>query len=151
MTVHREWRRGEYVLDTDPERLDLTVIHGWLAGPYWSPGMPRATVERAVAISLCFGVRRGEAQVGFARVVTDFATFAWVCDVFVLEVERGRGLASWMIECMRATPELQGLRRWILATRDAHAVYARHGFTSLAAPERWMDVRAPSDLYSRGT
>lgn len=145
----REWQRGEYRVGTDTGELDLDVIHGFLATAYWSQGIPRAIVERSIANSMCFGLFRGRVQVGFARVVTDFATFAWVCDVFVLEPERGKGLASWMIECVRSAPELQGLRRWNLITRDAHRVYARHGFAALAAPDRWMEIRAPSDFYTR--
>ena len=138
-----EWTRGEYTVSSDPGRLDLDVIHGFLVGAYWSTGVPRAVVERAVAHSLCFGVYAGAAQVGFARVITDRATFAYLADVFILEPYRGQGLARWLMECIEAHPDLQGLRRWLLATRDAHGLYAGVGFTPLAAPERWMERRLP--------
>jgi GNAT superfamily N-acetyltransferase len=140
---HHEWLRGEHRVSTDPAEIQLDVVHGFLATSYWAEGVPRETVARSIAGSLPFGLYRGANQVGFARVVTDRATFAWVCDVFVLEEERGRGLARWMLECARATPELQGLRRWLLATRDAHALYASLGFVPLAAPERWMEIATP--------
>src|SRR5262249_900780 len=127
MTLH-EWRRDAYVISTDRARQQLDVIQGFLARSYWSPAIPREVVHRALEPSLPFGVFHGDEQVGYARVVTDQATFAWICDVFVIEEHRGRGLSKWLIECVRATPELQGLRRWLLATRDAHGLYARFGF-----------------------
>ena len=142
------WRRGEYEISTDPDRIDLDVVHGWLAGSYWAAGIPRETVARSIAGSLCFGIHRGARQVGFARVVSDRATFAWLGDVFVLEEERGRGLAGWLMECVLAHPDLQGLRRFLLATRDAHALYAKHGFAPLAAPERFMERHDPR-VYAR--
>lgn len=147
MTIH-EWRRGEYTVSTDRARLQPAVIHGYLARSYWSAEIPLETLERALDHSLNFGLYARDTQVGFTRVVTDQATFAWICDVFVLEEERGRGLSKWLIECVRATPELAGLRRWLLATRDAHGLYARFGFTPLAAPERWMEIADPQ-IYRR--
>lgn len=142
------WRRGELEISTDPARIDLDRVHGWLAGSYWAAGIPRQTVVRSIAGSLCFGIYRGARQVGFARVVSDRATFAWLGDVFVLEEERGQGLAGWLMECVLAHPDLQGLRRFLLATRDAHALYARSGFKPLAAPERFMERHDPR-VYAR--
>ena len=128
-------------IDTDKRRLDLDVIHGFLSASYWSPDVPRETVRRAIENSLCFGVYIGAAQVGFARVITDLATFAYLADVFVLEAYRGRGLSKRLMDAIVSHPQLQGLRRWMLITRDAHGLYARYGFTPLAAPDRFMERR----------
>ena len=137
-----------YEIDDDPARLDLDVVHGFVTGSYWAGGVPRDVVARSVANSLNLGLYRNESQVGFTRAVTDRATFAWVCDVFVLPGHRGRGLAHWMIETLRAHPDLAGLRRFMLATADAHQVYADCGFTSLGDPDRYMEIhRSPADLY----
>ena len=138
------------VVDDDPARLDMEVIHGFLANAYWSQGIPRETVERAVRNSLCFGLYEGDRQVGFARVVTDRATFAYLADVFVLESHRGRGLSKLLVAEILGHPSLQGLRRWVLATRDAHSLYAQYGFKALSAPERFMELHDP-DVYRRGT
>jgi GNAT superfamily N-acetyltransferase len=144
-----EWRRETFTITTDPARLDVDVIHGFLTGSYWAAGIPRATMQRAIEGSLNFGVFEGDAQVGYARVVTDRATFAYLADVFVIERLRGRGLGAWLMEVVTSHPELQGLRRWVLATRDAHRLYARFGFKPLAAPERLMERHDP-DVYLRG-
>lgn len=141
-----EARHGPFTLTTDRSRLDVGVIHGFLSRSYWAPNIPEAVVRRAIEGSLCFGVYEEERQVGFGRVVTDYATFAWISDVFVLELWRGRGLARWMVECMRAHEDLAGIRRWTLATRDAHAVYRSCGFRPLASPEWFMEIVA-SDPY----
>jgi GNAT superfamily N-acetyltransferase len=133
-------------ISTDRGRLDVGAVHAWLKETYWSPGLPREVLERALANSLCFGAYEGTRQVGFARVVTDRATFAWVCDVFVVESHRRRGIADALLVAMKSHPELQGLRRWSLATRDAHALYRRHGFEPLADPTRAMEIRRP-DVY----
>jgi GNAT superfamily N-acetyltransferase len=133
-------------IDSDKSRLQLEVIHRFLADSYWSKGIPMDIVRRAVEGSICFGAYDGPRQVGFARVVTDGATFAYLADVFVVDSHRGRGLASRLMEAVLSHPQLQGLRRWILATRDAHGLYARHGFTPLAAPERFMERHDP-DIY----
>ena len=133
-------------ISTDLERLDLDVIHGFLRTSYWSAGLPREVLERAIRGSLNFGAYEGRRLVGFARVVTDRATFAWVCDVFVVEDRRRRGIADALMAAVRAHPELQGLRRWSLATRDAHALYRRHGFEPLADPSCAMEIRRP-DVY----
>jgi GNAT superfamily N-acetyltransferase len=137
---------GGIDISTDPSRLDVDTVHAWLRETYWSAGLPRDVLERALKNSLCFGAYEGDRQVGFARVVTDRATFAWVCDVFVAESHRRRGVADAMLVAMKGHPELQGLRRWSLATRDAHALYRRHGFEPLADSTRAMEIRRP-DVY----
>jgi GNAT superfamily N-acetyltransferase len=124
---------------TDPARIDRDLVHGFLAASYWSKGIPREVFERSLANALCFSLYDGAAQVGFARVVTDRATFAYLADVFVLQAHRGRGLSKVIMEAVVAHPDLQGLRRWVLATRDAHGLYARYGFTPLAEPARFME------------
>jgi GNAT superfamily N-acetyltransferase len=139
-------QRGDVHLSTDRARLDLDVVHGFLTASYWSPGIPRETVARAIAASLCFSLYRDDAQIGFARFVTDGATFAYLADVFVLPEHRGQGLASWMIGAALTHPALTGLRRILLATRDAHPVYAPHGFKPLERPERFMEIARP-DIY----
>jgi len=146
-----ESRRGEFLISTDRARLDLDVIHGFLTNCYWAKGIPRDVVARSIEHSLCFGIYHelGSApslQVGFARVITDFATIAYLGDVFVIDAYRGRGLSKWMMECITQHPQLQGLRRWILLTRDAHGLYSDFGFTSLKAPERYMELHRP-DIY----
>jgi GNAT superfamily N-acetyltransferase len=123
------WSRGEYVISTDPSRLDLDVLHRFLSEEaYWSPGVSREVVARSIEGSLNFGLYHHDAQVGFARVVTDYATFAWLADVFVLDEHRGRGLGKWLVEIVLTHPELRDLRRWILGTADAHTLYERFGF-----------------------
>jgi N-acetylglutamate synthase-like GNAT family acetyltransferase len=138
-------RLGEFTISCDPERLDLDVVHGFLAGEsYWSRGIARDRLERAIRNSLCFGLYDRDSQVGFARVITDRATFAYLCDVFVLESHRGRGLGQWLLETMRTHPDLAGLRRWALLTRDAHPFYERLGWNRPALPEMYMEMVAPS-------
>jgi GNAT superfamily N-acetyltransferase len=136
-------RVNTYDISTDPHRLQLDAIHDYLSRSDWSPGIPKAIVARAIANSTCFGIYLDGAQVGFARVVTDKATFAYLADVYVLEGHRGQGLARRLVERIRAHPELKGLRRFMLATRDAHGLYAQFGFRPLAAPERMMEIRDP--------
>jgi len=143
-----EWRRGEYLITTDPARVDLAVVHGFLSESYWAKGIPLETVRRAVEHSLNFSVYDGARQVGFARVITDYATFAYLGDVFVLETHRGRGLSRWLMEVIVAHPELQGFRRWVLLTRDAHGLYRKVGFKPIAAPERYMELWVP-EVYQR--
>jgi GNAT superfamily N-acetyltransferase len=137
-------RPDGYVRSDNRARLDFAAVHAALAASYWSPGVARETVERAAAGSLAFGLYAptGE-QVGYARVVTDRATFAYLADVYVLDAHRGRGLGRWLVEGVLAHPDLQGLRRWMLATRDAHGLYARLGFTPLPHPERFMQRTDP--------
>ncbi len=143
-----EWTQGDFTITTDPARVDLDVVHGFLKSAYRCEGIPREVVERALAGSINFSLLLGGRQVGFARVVTDRATFAWVGDVFVLESYRGRGLSVWLMRTVMGHPELQGLRRWILATRDAHRLYEKVGFTTLNIPERFMERWQP-DLYKQ--
>jgi GNAT superfamily N-acetyltransferase len=141
----QEWRKGEYTVSDDRARLDMDVIYDFLnESSYWARGRSRERVERCVAHSLPFGVYRDGRQVGFARVVTDYATFAWLADVFVLEEHRGRGLSKWLMEVILGHPELQGFRRWVLATKDAHELYRKFGFIDLHRPERWMERPDPS-------
>ncbi len=138
-----EWRRGEYVLRIDPDDLDVAAIHAYLTRSYWAEGIPLEVVRRSLQHSINFCIVRDGVLAGFGRVVTDRATFAYVGDVFVLEAHRGRGLSKWLMESMVAHPELQGLRRWLLATRDAHGLYSQYGFTPLAKPDRWMERHDP--------
>jgi GNAT superfamily N-acetyltransferase len=135
-----EHRRDHYLISTDKAKLDLGLIYQYLSGQsYWAAGRPWAAVQASIDHSLCFGVYAGEQQVGFARIVTDYATFAWLCDVFVLESHRGRGLGKWLIECVVAHPDLQTVGIFLLATRDAHELYRRYGgFEALSSPEKWM-------------
>jgi GNAT superfamily N-acetyltransferase len=135
-----EHQRGNYVVSTDKARLDVALVHDYLSHTaYWALGRPLTIVQRSIEHSLCFGVYEGEHQVGFARVVTDYATFAWLCDVFVLESHRGLGLGKWLVECIITHPELRGLRAFLLATRDAHELYRRYGdFEAIAMPEKLM-------------
>jgi GNAT superfamily N-acetyltransferase len=135
-------------VDCDQARLDIDVIHGFLSTSYWSEGIERAIVERAVRNSLSFGLYEDGRQVGFARVVTDRTTFAYLADVFVLASHRGRGLGKHLVKAIIEHPELQGLRRWMLATRDAHSLYAQYGFKPLATPPRFMERHDP-DVYKR--
>src|SRR5262245_12036986 len=132
--------RPPYTISTDPARLDLPMITEFLAHSYWAEGIPLDVVERAVKGSLCFGLYEGAHQVGFARCVTDAATFAYLADVFVLDAHRGRGLARWMMEVVMSHPDLQGLRRFSLVTRDAHGAYESFRFTPLVPPEGHMEI-----------
>jgi GNAT superfamily N-acetyltransferase len=166
-----EARRGEFLISTDRARLDLDVIHGFLTNCYWAKGIPREVVARSMEYSLCFGVydetkvesprlakeaRHGApavtqgtlVQVGFARIVSDFATVAYLGDVFILESHRGRGLSKWLMDCIMRHSALQNLRRWILLTGDAHGLYAQFGFTPVNSPERYMELHQP-DVYAR--
>ena len=142
-----EWQREDYVVSDDRKRLDMGVIHGFLSGEsYWAAGVPEAVLARAFAHSLCFGLYKGEQQVGFARVVTDRATYGYLCDVFVDGGERGAGLGKWLVECVLAHPDLQGLRRIALMTRDAHELYKRYGFKPMPDPTRFLEIHNP-DVY----
>ncbi len=148
----QEWRREGFLVTTDPARFDLDVIHGYLRRSYWAEDIPRATAARSIRNSLGFALLAQDPaggaprQIGFARVVSDRATFAWLADVFVLEAWRGRGLSKWLVACVLEHPELQGLRRFTLGTRDAHGLYARFGFAALADPSRAMEIVRP-DVY----
>ncbi len=137
-----EYRRDDYLISTDPTWLDVPFVHGYLSqSTYWAQQRPLAVVEKSLAHSLCFGVylEHSRAQVGFARVVTDRATFAWLCDVFIVDAHRNRGLSKWLVQSVIAHPDLQGVSRLVLATRDAHELYRRYGnFEALPNPEMWM-------------
>jgi GNAT superfamily N-acetyltransferase len=137
---HCSWKRGEFEISTDPARIDFSLVHQFLTNSYWARGVPPEIVRRSIQHSLCFGIYHGAQQVGFARAVTDHATFAYIADVFVTEPYRGRGLAKWLMQCVKSHPELQGLRRWMLATRDAHGLYQQFGFTQLSNPDPWMEI-----------
>lgn len=144
-----EWRRGDYEISDDPARLDVDAVHDFLSNEaYWSPGVPIEVVRKAIDGSLNFGLYASDgAQVGYTRVVTDRATFAWICDVYVLPEHRGGGLSKWLMETVKAYPDLQGLRRWLLATRDAQGLYAQFGFAP-SDPGRLMEIR-DIDIYKR--
>jgi GNAT superfamily N-acetyltransferase len=144
-----QYRQDGFVISTDRARLDLDVVHAFLTGCYWAKGIPRETVARSIQNSLCFGVYEESKQVGFARVISDFATYAYLGDVFILDEYRGRGLGRWLMDCIVRHPDLQGLRRWNLLTRDAHRLYALFGFTLLKTPERYMELHDP-EVYQSG-
>jgi GNAT superfamily N-acetyltransferase len=145
---HQQYSRGEFTISTDPAKLNVAAVHAFLAQSYWAEGIPLSVVERSVRNSLCFGLYDGDAQIGFARVISDLATYAYLGDVYVLEKYRGRGLAKWLMECIQQHPELQGLRRWCLVTRDAHGLYEQFGFTRPARPEGHMEKVEP-DIYKK--
>jgi len=149
MAISTEQYRDEFCVSSDPSRLDIAAIHGFLTSSYWSPGLPMDVLTRAIDGSICFGLFFRDAQVGFARVITDRATFAYLCDVYVLPEYRGRGLARWLMEVVVAHPDLQGLRRFVLVTRDAHGLYEKFGFKPLARPEGYMELHRPN-IYSDG-
>ncbi len=134
-----EFEKDKFIISDDPSRLDIEAICDFLSRAYWADKRPRHLIERSIKHSLNFGVYDGGRQVGFARVVTDHATFAYLCDVFIREDYRGHSLGKWMMECIMAYPDLQGLRRWSLATRDAHGLYQQFGFTELSNPSLWME------------
>jgi GNAT superfamily N-acetyltransferase len=148
-TMTRDVVREEYVISTDPARMDTVAIHAYLSRSYWAAGIPVETVRQALANSLCFGLFHGDSQVGIARVITDCATYAYLCDVYVLESHRGKGLGQWLMQVVTAHPDLQGLRRFSLATRDAHGLYEKFGFTALANPHSHMEIVRPG-LYTGG-
>ena len=134
------WARDGYTVSDDRWRIDRDVVHGFLTESYWASGISREVVERSVRHSLCFGLYRDGVQVGFARVITDHATFAYLADVFVLPAHRGRGLGKWLMECILSHRDLQGLRRFLLGTRDAHGLYSQFGFAPPRRPGIWMEI-----------
>src|ERR1700731_1811904 len=145
--IHEE-KRDAFVITTDPARLDADAIYAYLSRVYWAKTRVRNSVERSLKNSLCFGLYEDTRQIGLARVISDYATFAYLCDVYVLEAYQGKGLGTWLMQVVMAHPDLQGLRRWLLATRDAHGLYRKSGFTPLETPERWMEIltAAPSSI-----
>jgi GNAT superfamily N-acetyltransferase len=145
----QEYRNGQYHISTDRSRLDVGLVHQFLTREFWdTEGVPRAVLERSIGNSLCFGVFDGEQQIGFARVITDQATFAFICDDFIVESHRGRGLGKWLMQCILGHPGLQGLRRIMLVTRDPR-LYVKAGFAPLKAPEEYMEIYDP-EIYRRG-
>jgi GNAT superfamily N-acetyltransferase len=138
------WQRDEYTISTDKKRLDIGIIHSFLDASYWAAGRSVETIRRSIENSIPFGLYKGDQQVGFARVITDYATFAWIADVFVLDPHRGQGLSKWLMEVIISHPKLQGFRRWVLATKDAHDLYRKVGFAELKLPERWMERHDPN-------
>lgn len=144
--MSNQWQRGHYTISTDKARLNVETIHGYLSRSYWSEGIPLEIVRRSIEHSLCFGVYNETSQVGFARVITDYATFGYLADVFILEEHQGRGLARWMMEVITSHADLQGFRKWMLATRDAHGLYKKFGFEGLRRPESIMEIARPG-LY----
>ena len=138
--MHYERQRDEYTISTDKALLDRPVIHAFLATAYWSPGVSPDIVDRALDHSLVFGLYKGTEQAGMARVITDYTTFGYVADVFILPHFRGQGLGVWLVESVLLHPELKGFRRWLLATLDAHGLYHKHGFKPLAHPERFLEI-----------
>jgi GNAT superfamily N-acetyltransferase len=141
-----EYHKGEFTVSTDRARIKLDVVHGFLTECYWAKGISRDVVARSIENSLCFGVYAEGTQVGFARMISDFATFAYIGDVFVLESFRGQGLGKWLMECIIKHPRLQGLRRWSLVTRDGHGLYSQFGFEPLKKPRNYMELHRP-DVY----
>jgi GNAT superfamily N-acetyltransferase len=144
-----ERRRGDLLVSTDRSRLDIDLIHRVLAATYWASGIPRDVVVRSIAGSIAFGLYEGDRQLGFARVITDMATYAYLADVFIVEERRGQGLGDWLVESIRLHPGLQGLRRFALMTRDAGPLYARHGFAAPESVGGYMEI-VDREVYSRG-
>ncbi len=142
-----EWQKGEFTISTKKSKLQIDEIQSFLANDsYWARRRTPEQTRTAIEHSTCFGLYHGDRQIGFARVVSDQATFAYLGDVFVLSEYRGRGLSKWLLETIVAHPDLQGMRRWVLATRDAHGLYAQYGFGPLVHPDRWMELTA-RDAY----
>jgi GNAT superfamily N-acetyltransferase len=141
--MHHLWSKGDFEISSDPARINVEAVHEFLTNSYWAKGIPMETVRRSIEHSICFGMYFAQDQIGFARVISDRATFAYLADVFILPAYRGRGLSKWLMECIVAHPDLQGLRRWMLATRDAHKLYANYGFAPVQKPDRWMERHDP--------
>lgn len=140
-TLVYEFQKDDFIISTDKSKLDIDVIHDYLSkDSYWAENVPRDIIERSILNCLSFGIYHHQKQIGFARVITDFATYGYLGDVFVLTTYRGQGLSKWLMDCIfNQIPELQGFRRWSLATADAHGLYQQFGFTALARPERMME------------
>jgi len=151
---YQEWTRGEFLISTDPSLLDLKTAHRFIASSYWAKNIPYDLFEKSVRNSLPFGVYRPGSEnkgsskklVGFARIISDFSTFAYLGDVFIDESDRKRGLSKWLVECILSHPELQGLRRICLGTQDAHTLYEKYGFKNLENPRNWLEIKV-SNLY----
>ena len=141
-----EEQKEDFLISTNKSRLDIEVIHGYLSHSYWAAHIPMRVIKKSIEHSLCFGIYYQDKQIGFSRIISDYATFAYLADVFVLEEYRGKGLSKWMMQVIMNHPELQGLRRWMLATFDAHGLYKQYGFNELARPDRLMEIVKP-DIY----
>lgn len=144
----KEWKNNEYLLSTDKSKIDVKAVHDFLSGSYWAENIPIEVVQKSIDHSLCFAMYCHQKLIGFARVISDFATFAYLADVFIVPEERGKGLSKWLVRTIMDYPHLQGLRRFTLATRDAHKLYAQFGFTAFDKPERWMQ-KTDLDVYKR--
>lgn len=144
MTVTKD----KFTVSTDKEKFNIDMIHSFLTNSYWAEGISREIIRRSIEGSLCFGVFENDRQVGFARMITDKATFAYLADVFIIKEYRGLGLSKWLMEVIMSHPGLQGLRRMMLATKDAHELYKKFGFTSLTNADRWMQIHHP-DVYKK--
>lgn len=142
-----EYYKDTFTISTDKRKLDIETIHGFLTTSYWAKDITPTIVLRCIDHSLCFGIYDGQKQIGFARVISDYTTFAYLADVFVIEAYRGRGLSKWLMECIMNYPDLQGLRRWMLMTRDAQGLYSRFGFQIAARPDNVMEIARPN-IYS---
>ena len=138
-----EWHKEGFTITTDKSKIEVAYVHKFLQHSYWAEGIPVTTVQQSIKGSLCFTILHGGEQVGFARVITDEATFAYIADVFIDEAFRNKGLAKWLVHTILSYPALQGLRRFLLATKDAHGLYAQAGFTPLPIPDRWMQLHFP--------
>lgn len=136
----QEFRKDNYIISTDPSRLQIDVIYEFLSRAYWSGERSKQTVARSIEYSLCFGVYADSEQVGLGRVITDYSVYAHLCDVFILEAYRGRGLGKWLISCILTHPVLKGVKIWSLSTRDAHGLYRRFGFQEAASPDQRMEM-----------
>ena len=145
-----EWIKDGYLVSTDKSKIDVETVHHFLSRSYWAENIPLDVVRKSIENSLCFGIYHEEKLVGFARAISDFATFAYLADVFILPEERGKGLSKWLLAIILEHPQLQALRRFTLATRDAHSLYAQFGFSLFDKPERWMQKHDP-DVYKRDT
>lgn len=144
-----ELRKNSFTISTDAARLDIRFVHSFLSTQStWAKGIPFETAERSIRYSLCFGVYDGQTQVGFARIISDFATIAYLGDVFIIPSHRGMGLSKWLMEAILSHPHLQGMRRWILVTADAHGLYEQYGFKKLANPGGYMELHDPA-VYSK--
>lgn len=143
-----EWNKKEFLITTDKSRINVEILHQFLSGTYWAENIPVQTVRKSIENSLCFSVLHQNNFIGFARVISDFATFAYLADVFIIPEYRGQGLSSWLMEIIINHPDLQGLRRFTLATRDAHGLYLKFGFTLFDKPERWMQRHNP-EVYKK--
>ncbi len=146
-----EEKKDGFLISTDKSKLDVDVIFDYLSNrSYWAKGVPLEKVKQAIENSICYGVYEGKSLIGFARVVTDKATIAYIADVFILETHRGKGLSKWLMECILKHPELQGFRRWLLLTKDAHGLYNQFGFNAPEEPETYMELRK-KDVYKKET